>query len=119
MQVVNVKVKYIRPKYKNLAEWMKDSDNEYIGRKGIVFIDGERYPKTNSKWCNPYKITGNETRDDVIKKYRKYIIEKIEKENLYKDLKALKNKRLGCWCHPEACHGDVLIELINSNSCQQ
>ena len=21
--------------------------------------------------------------------------------------------RLGCWCKPEACHGDVLVELVN------
>jgi hypothetical protein len=24
----------------------------------------------------------------------------------------LKGKRLGCWCKPDACHGDVLIELV-------
>jgi hypothetical protein len=23
-----------------------------------------------------------------------------------------RGKVLGCWCKPEACHGDVLIELI-------
>ena len=36
MQVVNVKVKYIRPKYQNLSEWINDPNNEYIGRASIV-----------------------------------------------------------------------------------
>ena len=27
-------------------------------------------------------------------------------------LDELKDKVLGCWCHPELCHGDVLVELI-------
>jgi hypothetical protein len=44
MAVVNVKVEYIRPKHKNLSEWMKDENNVYIGRKGVVFIDGKRFP---------------------------------------------------------------------------
>lgn len=24
----------------------------------------------------------------------------------------LEGKNLGCWCKPEACHGDILVELI-------
>ena len=25
----------------------------------------------------------------------------------------MKGKNLGCWCNPEPCHGDVLLELID------
>ena len=39
-KVVNVKVKYIRPTYKNLKEWMLDSGNVYIGALG--FFDPPR-----------------------------------------------------------------------------
>jgi hypothetical protein len=49
-------VSNIRPNYKNLEEWCNDPNNVYIGRKGIVFIDSERYPKYDSIWSNPYKI---------------------------------------------------------------
>ena len=112
-KIVNVKVTNIRPKYKNLEEWCDDSNNVYIGRKGIVFIDGVRYPKNDSIWCNPYKIIGDISRDDAIKKYKTYIIEKIKKDNLQNKLLELKGKNLGCWCKPESCHGDVLIELID------
>lgn len=45
MQVVNVKVAHIRPKYNNLKEWMEDENNEYVGRGGVVFVNGERFPK--------------------------------------------------------------------------
>jgi Domain of unknown function (DUF4326) len=26
---------------------------------------------------------------------------------------ALKGKRLGCFCQPEACHGDVIADWLN------
>jgi hypothetical protein len=113
-KVVNIKVKYIRPEYDNLKIWMKNKNNEYIGRKGVVFIDGERFQKCDSIWCNPYKIDKNNTREDVLHKYEKYIIDKIYKEGLYEKLDILKNKNLGCWCCPEACHGDILLKIINN-----
>ena len=53
MSVVNCKVKYIRPAYNNLQEWMSDSNNVYIGRSGVVFISKERFPKQSSVFCNP------------------------------------------------------------------
>jgi len=31
MSVVNVKVKYIRPDYDNLEEWMNDDSHVYVG----------------------------------------------------------------------------------------
>src|SRR5271165_6780821 len=107
--VCNVKVQNLRPKYKNLKEWCEDKTNVYIGRKGIVFIDGERYPKNDSIWCNPFKITDTETREKVLEKYCSYIIEKIKTNKLETELEQLRGKNLGCWCYPEACHGDILV----------
>lgn len=113
--VVNVRVSNIRDRdgYQNLKEWCEDENNIYIGRKGVVFIDKQRYPKEDSIWANPFKIDDQNTREKVIHKYRKYIIRKIKKENLWDELQNLKGKKLGCWCHPKLCHGDVLIDLIN------
>ncbi len=75
----------------------KESYDIYIGRP--------------SKWGNPYQIDKDGTREEVIEKYRKYILSKPE---LLKDLYELKGKILGCWCKPKPCHGDVLVELIES-----
>ena len=64
-----------------------------------------------SKWGNPFAIGQDGTRDEVIEKYRQYILASPE---LMADLEELKGKRLGCWCRPLPCHGDVLVELINA-----
>lgn len=113
MSVVNVKVKYIRPQYKNLKDWIKDSNNVYIGRSGVVFIDKKRYPQIQSIFANPYIIGKDGTREEVIRKYEIYIRNRIKKESFYKqELLKLKDKNLGCWCAPEPCHGNILLKLI-------
>jgi hypothetical protein len=113
MSVVNCKVKYIRPRYNNLFEWTQDENNIYIGRKGIIFIDNKRFPENSSPFANPFKIDKDGSREEVLIKYKEYIIKKLNKdEQLVEELKALKGKRLGCWCCPEPCHGNILLELI-------
>lgn len=112
MEVTNVKVANIRPKYKNLKEWMEDPNNVYIGRAGIVFIDGERFPKKPSVWANPYKEK-IEGRERCLELYETWLREKIKKEGCH-ELLALKDKVLGCWCKPKDCHGDILLKVLNS-----
>lgn len=117
MPVVNCKVQYIRAKYDNLKEWMEDKNNVYIGRGCVVFIDGKRYPPESSFFANPYKIGRDGTREEVIAKYKRYMIKKInddKTDTVKKELLSLKNKNLGCWCYPNKCHGNVLIELIDT-----
>ena len=118
MSIINCKCEHIRPKYKDLREWCSDPCNIYIARAGVVFVknnDGtkERYPKISSVFANPFKIGKDGTREEVIQKYRSYIIEKLDSNlELQTELIDLKNKKLGCWCYPEPCHGNVLLELI-------
>ena len=64
-----------------------------------------------SKWGNPFAIGRDGTRDQVIAKYRNYI---LNSPQLLAQLGELKGKTLGCWCSPKACHGDVLAELANT-----
>ncbi|UWZ99599.1 DUF4326 domain-containing protein [Vibrio splendidus] len=83
------------------------SDFAYIGR--------------GAYWGNPYSIfevedlDEDETpRDNVIRKF-KYDFEhdcllNRDKNEVFK----LSGKRLGCYCKPEACHGDVIAEFLNS-----
>ena len=114
MSVVNCKVKYIRPKYNNLAEWMDDDNNVYIGRKGVVFIDGKRFPHKSSNFANPYKIGKDGCRNTVLSKYKTFITNKLNSNiNLMHELHTLKGKTLGCFCKPKACHGDVYVEYLN------
>lgn len=63
-----------------------------------------------SKWGNPFTIGQDGTREEVIQKY----IDWLENQpDLLNDIDELRGKTLGCWCSPNACHGDVLAELAN------
>lgn len=66
----------------------------YIGRPSI--------------WGNPFVIGIDGTREEVIKKYRAWI---LQNPKLLAELHTLKGKVLGCYCAPLPCHGDVLQEL--------
>ena len=111
-EVVNVRVTNIRPKYKNLKDWCEDPANVYIGRGGIVFIDGQRYPPVWSKWANPFKVGQDDMpREEAIKRYKLFIENKFGTQ-LKEELQKLKGKNLGCWCKPEPCHGDILKSMI-------
>eukprot|EP00128_Syssomonas_multiformis_P006581 Colp12_sorted_trinity150504_noHs@34497 len=115
--VVNVKVAHIRPTYSNLKEWMEKPEHAYIGRAGIVFVEGKRFPPHASVFANPFKIGKDGTRKGVMIKYEKYIRDRLRTDpGLKEQLKALRGKKLGCWCHPEPCHGDVLVKLIEENT---
>ena len=60
------------------------------------------------KWGNPFRIGRDGTREEVIAKYREWI---KTQPDLLRDIPSLKGKTLGCWCKPQACHGDVLAQL--------
>ena len=64
-----------------------------------------------SKWGNPYQIGVHGTREEVIQKYREMI---LGNKKLLSALPELQGKTLGCWCSPLACHGDVLVELLEN-----
>jgi len=122
-KVVNVKVKFIRPEYQNLGEWMDDPNNVYIGRRGIVFIDGERFPKKDSIWANPFKVKDYDDVEKCCRMYEEYVSKKLNSDkNLVKELLKLEGKNLGCWCKEKGtyparvCHGDVLVKLIQKYS---
>jgi len=64
------------------------------------------------KWGNPFIIGKDGTREEVVEKYREWI---LRQPTLLNDIDELKNKTLGCWCSPNACHGDVLKELAEGS----
>lgn len=79
----------------------------------IVHCHKEKYDvliDRTTKWGNPFIIGKDGTREEVIEKYRKWI---MTQPHLLSSLHELKGKVLGCWCHPKSCHGEVLIELVN------
>lgn len=65
-----------------------------------------------SKWHNPFVIGPDGTRKEVIAMYKEYI---LLMPDLMNSLHELEGKTLGCWCCPQPCHGDVLIELVKKS----
>lgn len=70
-------------------------------------------------WGNPFKIgrnfsTGqNMSREDVIAAFENWLFNSTAGKMRLARIKELKGKRLGCWCKPLACHGDVYARIIN------
>lgn len=94
-RVINIK------KDEQFAGVKSNAAYEYIGR--------------GSYWGNPYSMFAEgDSREEVIRKYKyDFDYEKFpnkEKTQVYK----LAGKRLGCFCKPDACHGDILANYLNA-----
>lgn len=84
---------------------------EVLNMKKVGMLPNAVYIGRPSIYGNPYIIGKDGTRDEVIEKYRNYLM-----NNTYlleKAKKELKGKDLLCYCAPEACHGDILVEIVN------
>lgn len=68
---------------------------------------------TNRGWGNPFHMTRQTAdggRETAIAQYRTWV---MRQPRLLARIDAgeLDGKRLGCWCKPADCHGDVLLDL--------
>ena len=87
-------------------------------RKNVIYEHYDVYvgrwnPKIphQSIWHNPFKIGKDGTREEVIEKFKEYL---LKNEFLMGQVRRLKGLKLGCWCSAaQNCHGDVLCELAN------
>jgi hypothetical protein len=78
----------------------------YIGRAGHGH-DGY--------FGNPYK-TRWDIRGATLKKYRAYFEHRLATDPEFKArVLALKGKKLGCFCKPHPCHGDIIAEYVNNS----
>ena len=82
-----------------------------------------------SKWGNPYSIGGSKwkagivtglgekdamTRAETIKYYEWRLWQTEIGATLRIQIDELRGKDLVCWCKPQRCHADILLELANS-----
>jgi hypothetical protein len=91
---------------------MRDDYDVYIGRG--------KDPNTQEwgEWGNPYShresasamVTKANSVEEAIESYKADLWRRLRDGRLSVDkLAALKGKRLGCWCSPGPCHGEVLV----------
>ena len=105
----------------NLAN---DDYDEYIGRgieyhthmlaAGIAPGDegwlGNPHP---IGWCD--RCLEYHTRSGCIEAFKKDFYQKVEADSAFRtQVISLSGKRLGCYCKPEACHGDIIKAWLDS-----
>ena len=66
-----------------------------------------------SDWGNPFEIPRDGNRLEVCALHAEKLKATPE---LLERLPELRGKVLGCWCHPEQCHGDTLAALANAEA---
>lgn len=125
--IVTRAVEAVKPEY----QWTEDE----LNRRAIVESGGtvvanlhqdtdrallawarktERFERIdrNSEWGNPFELGPDGDRDTVCDSYEIYFGRKY---SLHERVLGLKGKVLGCWCYPQRCHGDHLVEMVQDN----
>lgn len=80
------------PKVHNKHAKTAPPDAVYIGR--------------GSPWGNPYKIGVHGDREQVIALFKANVLPRL-------DVSTLRGKDLVCYCAPQSCHGDAILEKAN------
>lgn len=87
-----------------------------LGRPRAVHCKRERhqlYIGRPSKWGNPFVVGKHGARGECIALYENWL---RRNSQLVASLDELQGLVLGCWCAPQACHGDLLVRLANASS---
>ncbi len=84
----------------------------YIGRGSGSHLNNTKIGQRG--WLgNPYPLS-EYTRDESIGLFRRDFEARIANDEEFKAaVEKLAGKRLGCFCKPAACHGDVIAEYLN------
>ena len=97
-RIIPLKITTVRNKKKN------EEFDVYIGR--------------GTRWGNPFEIghgPEGDSREEVIEKYRQYFESEIVTDPERRSaLLSLRGYRLGCFCAPLPCHGDVIAAYLNN-----
>ena len=89
-----------------MSQELKPMKNLVVHCKREAF---DMYIGRPSRFGNPFKLTDESRRVDVIGKYKRYLWERIQNEPEFREaVRKLHGKILGCWCSPKLCHGHVL-----------
>ena len=76
----------------------------------------DTYIGRGSPFGNPFKIGKDGDREEVIRKFKIYFVTRLRDRTFEQKLLELRGRRLGCYCSPLACHGDVIAEYLNKLS---
>jgi predicted GIY-YIG superfamily endonuclease len=94
----------LKGKIHELGSKLENAPDNYLYIGNRLVMGGWNLQR--SIWNNSFKTKDHG--DETLQLYRDDILNNSE---LLKLLPTLKGKVLACWCHPDPCHGDVLVSL--------
>lgn len=84
----------------------------------VVHINKDDYDvliDRTTMWGNPFIIGIDGSRNEVIIKFDQWLdgiilqdYKQKERQDILDNIKQLRGQRLGCWCKPKPCHGEIL-----------
>ena len=92
----------------------------YVGRacrgcpKGAITLFGNPHPV--GKGC---KLCGGMIHDSAsaLAAFERYFYERLASDPAFKvAVLSLRGKRIACWCHPDACHADIIATYLDCYS---
>jgi len=93
------------------------------GARCDVYIGRATGRHKESVLANHFVIGKHGDRATVIQSYKAWLLSSVKGKNelvcgelnrIWRILVQGKDVTLGCWCCPDACHGDVIVALISS-----
>lgn len=92
----------------NVVNIRTDKYEVYIGRAG---------KGKDGYFGNPFHLEDEEDRERILVLYKDYFNIRIEEDEEFKNkVEGLKGKTLGCFCKPKLCHGDIIVEYLESEN---
>jgi hypothetical protein len=111
--LVNVKKSELKRRgIADALEWSRRPDALYVGR-AMPYVPGA---DRTSRWANPFSVE-RYGRARCLELFEAHV--RANRGGLWDALEDLEGKELGCWCHPEPCHGDVLLRLLEEKKARR
>jgi hypothetical protein len=76
-------------------------------------------PPEEGCFGNPFPVQ-RYGRDKCIELHREYFLKRVESDEPFRQaVLSLNGKRIGCFCKPLPCHGDVIKEWLDQQNSKQ
>lgn len=89
-------------------------EDVYIGRPRKA--NGIPDPPARGCFGNPFVMKTEAERGEVVRRFELYFLNRIETDEAFREaVLRLRGKKLGCFCSPKPCHGDVIVKWLESH----
>lgn len=95
---------------------IRDTHDVYGGRPRGGKRPQDCRPGVEEGWLgNPYPLTDEAHRAECIARFKSYFWQRINSDAAYRTaVLALRGRTIACFCHPKACHLDVIVDWFKA-----